>query len=318
MMKTATQSQTEKTVTAPTMQINAGLTMPGLSTEHRLQAMLNGSAKKQLGDRLALEVDPPLWTAEFFRLTQTDLFSGASDSECKEIVALCSRSLVEEALLIEKCGMAFGVKMSALSETTEERMFYNLMAAEEAIHYHQVRQFVPNKGEDVAPNAFHHLLSRLIENGDRDSLGFVIQVVLEGWGLSHYKTLSDNTLSQKFSIELKEILKDESRHHGTGVILSRERKFSAESVEYTVKILVEFLQMIQLGSQAVLGAVQSVLGELGKEEKILLLDQLDSVKDSAETLQKLRSLMILNGGEDIVSRLDALHCFTPYSAEDCL
>jgi len=305
-------------VTAPTMQINAGLTMPGLASEHRLQAMLNGSAKKQLEERLALEVEPPLWTAEFFKLTRTDLFLAANDSEREEILTLCSRSLVEEALLIEKCGMAFGAKMSALSESTEERMFYNLMAGEEAIHYHQVRQFVPNNGEDVAPNAFHHLLARLIENGDRDSLGFIIQVVLEGWGISHYKTLAENTLSPKFCIELKEILKDESRHHGTGVILSKERTFSIETVEYTVKVLIEFLQMIQLGSQSVLGAVLNVLGELKKEQKITLLEQLDSVKDSAETLQKLRSLMILNGGEDIVLRLDALHCFTPYLAEDCL
>ena len=59
-MKNETQSPTEKTVTASTMQINAGLTMPGLAPEHRLQSMLNGAAKKQLGERLALEVAPIL------------------------------------------------------------------------------------------------------------------------------------------------------------------------------------------------------------------------------------------------------------------
>lgn len=208
--------------------------------------------------------------------------------------------------------------MSALAESIEERMFYNLMSAEEAIHYHQVRQFLPNNGYEVAPNAFHHLLANLIENGDRNSLVFVIQVVLEGWGLSHYKTLADHCLDSQFSNELREILKDEARHHGTGVVFAKQREFDAASTDYVVGVLVEFLQMIQVGSQAVLGAVEAVLGELTHVQKLGLLQQLDSENESAVTLQTLRSLMLQNGGAHIVERLDSHQSFTPYPAEECL
>ncbi len=300
------------------MHINAGLLMPCIGPDHRVRGMLNGAAKKHLGERLVLDAELPMWSAAFFNLDQSQLFSNASVEQQDQILTICSQSIVEEALLIEKCGMAFGAKMSALAESVEERMFYNLMSAEEAIHYHQVRQFLPNNGVDVEPNAFHELLSSLIENGDRNSLVFVIQVVLEGWGLAHYKILADNCIDEKFSIELREILKDESRHHGTGVIFSKQRKFNASNLNYVVDVLVNFLQMIQLGSQSVLGAVDAVLGPLKDAQKQTLLKEIDSEIESAAKLETLRNLMLHNGGADVVSCLDNHHSFTPYSAENCL
>lgn len=300
------------------LHVNAGLLMPGVDENHKIRSMLNAAAKKQLGDRLHLDSELPNWPAEYFNLTDAAVFQNANASEKQTILDLCGQAIVEEALLIEKCGMAFGVKMSALSECVEERMFYNLMAAEEAIHYHQVRQFLPNDGMKVQPNPFHHLLANLIENGDRNSLVFIIQVVLEGWGLSHYKQLADNCLSEAFSFELREILKDESRHHGTGVIFSKEREFSSASCDFIVSVLKDFLQMIQVGPQAILGAVESVLGELPKNEKLALFNELDGEAKSTEKLNTLRDLMLQNGGAKIVERLDALKSFTPYPAEECL
>lgn len=298
--------------------IDSGLAMPGVANEHRLNAMVNAAAKKQLGNRWSLDAELPLWPAAFFNLQQSSLFTGLSDAEQARVIRLCSQAIVEEALLIEKCGMAFGVKMSALSSCVEERMFYNMMGNEEALHYHQVRQFLPNKGFDVEPNAFHQLLANLIENGDRDSLVFIIQVVLEGWGLSHYKNLADNCLSGAFTTELREILKDESRHHGTGVIFAKEREFSEQTCNYIVDVLQDFLMMIQVGSQATLAAMEAVAGPLNQEQKLTLLQDIESEANSAEKLSTLRELMLQNDGAEIVKRLDALNKFTPYPTEHCL
>lgn len=302
----------------PSIKIDSGLLMPGVASDHRINSMVNAAARKLLGERWSLDAELPLWPAEYFNLDQSSLFGSLDQAEQHAVLTLCSEAIVEEALLIEKCGMAFGVKMSALAESVEERMFYNMMASEEAIHYHQVRQFLPNNGFDVKPNVFHRLLADLIENGDRDSLVFIIQVVLEGWGLKHYKNLAESCLSEAFSKELKEILKDESRHHGTGVIFAKEREFSGATCDYTVEILEDFLMMIQVGPQSVLSAMETVAGPLETPQKLNLFNELDAENRSAEKLDTLRELMIQNGGAVIVERLEALNRFTPYPTEHCL
>ena len=298
--------------------VNVGLDLPDLADDHRLNSMLKAVAKKQLGDRLKLDAELPLWPASFFKLDASGLFRRLPEQQQNAIVALCSKAIVEEALLIEKCGMAFGLKMSALSEVVEERMFYNLMAAEEAMHFHQVRQFLPDHGADVQPNIFHQLLARLIATGDRNSLVFIIQVVLEGWGITHYKHLADSCQSAAFVHELREILKDESRHHGTGVIFAKERCFSDESIVFMDSVLTEFLGMVQVGAQSVLAAFLTVVPDLSRADQQQLLIDLDSEACAAEKLQTLRTLMLANNGTAIVERLDQKGVFTPLSVEECL
>ncbi|PCJ46861.1 MAG: hypothetical protein COA99_01935 [Moraxellaceae bacterium] len=318
--KTETQenSYIEQAKPAPNVYIDSGLSLLNVEEGHRIQGMVRGAAKKHLGNRFSLNAGLPLWPSSFFNLDKAQVFVNAKTCDKEEVVRLCSQGLVEESLIIEKCGMAFCAKMSALADSIDERMFYNLMSAEEAIHYHQISQFLPDGGAGVSPNPFHLLLARLIENGDRDSLVFIIQVVLEGWGISHYKVLADSCTDPQFCFELREILKDESRHHGVGVIFSKQRGLNELSRDFVVEVMVEFLQMVQLGPQAVVNAVEVVLGQLSREHKIELFQQLDGEKESAASLQTLRSLMLQNGGEAIVQRLDIHHSFTPYSAENCL
>ncbi len=312
------QYSTERSLDDLNLEIQVGLSMPGLDEAHPLNSMLNGAFLKQLGDRRLLDVKLPLWPSEYFNLNRTKLFSETTLENQLLIQIACSRALVEEVLLIEKCGMAFGLKMAVLSETVEERMFYNLMTVEETVHYHQVRQFLPDKGESVSPSAFHHLLSNVIEEGDRNSLMFFIQVVLEGWGLSHYKSLAQSCSCGQFSKELKEILKDEARHHGSGTIFTKERAFSTSSCEYITGIMRQLLKLVQLGSQSVLDSVEKVCGALSHADKIALLKQLDSEQESANRLNLLRQLMMSNGAESIVHELDAMNCFEPLPVERCI
>ena len=47
------------------------------------------------------------------------------------------------------------------------------------------------------------MLASLIEEGDRESLVFIIQVILEGWGLTHYRSLAQGCQSEDFTEVLK-------------------------------------------------------------------------------------------------------------------
>ena len=109
-------------------------------------------------------------------------FSGASEETQNNIIKRCSVDVLHEAFFIEESGMAFASKMSLLSETREERMLYNLFAADEATHFHWVQNALGDIQLDLQPNQFHRLLESVIRDGQRESLVFIIQVILEGWG----------------------------------------------------------------------------------------------------------------------------------------
>ena len=156
----------------------------------KLHAILRSGLKKNLGTIPQDFNELPLWTAEYFGLHQTQCFQQATILEQKKIIEYASQSLLEEALYIEKSGMVYSAKMALLAESIEERMLYGLFAADETLHYHQVRQFLPADERLAPPNEFHHLLAQVIEEGSRESLVLIIQVVLEGWGLIHYKSVS--------------------------------------------------------------------------------------------------------------------------------
>ena len=207
--------------------------------------------------------------------------------------------------------------MSLLSETVEERMLYGLFMGDESTHYQQVRRFLPNLGQDCEPSSFHQLLTHVIEEGERETLVFIIQVVLEGWGLTHYKSLADGCQSPKFEEALRGILRDESRHHGSGVILARERGLPPHTRDFTLEILSKFLEMVQYGPQSVVQAIVEENDGLTRAQKIEIFEELDTVGHSQERLNLLRTLMEQDGFADIVSDLDARHLFDAKPAGEC-
>ncbi|MEC9466854.1 MAG: ferritin-like domain-containing protein [Myxococcota bacterium] len=294
------------------------LDLDRLDAPSRVHSVLTGALKKSLGDGCMLTSQAqPLWTPEFFGLDQTRAYRQATEEQKQTIIEKCSLALLEESLFIEQNGMWFATKMSMLSETLEERMLYNLFAGDEATHYHQVRLFVPVEGELSAPNGFHHLLEQIIREGDRDSLVFIIQVVLEGWGMNHYKSLSRGCEDPVFKGVLAGILKDEARHHGSGLVLYRDRGMSKKSQSYVAEVMAKFLDMIRMGPQSVAAVVEETCG-MTRAQKIELFRELDTETHSRERLERLRSLMTEDGEIGWLEKLDARGSFQPFGPEACV
>ena len=126
-------------------------------SESRLHAVLGAGLKKITGPAL-LNDQLPVWSSEFFGLEKTSLFQAASEETRHQIVRRSSIDVLHEAFFIEESGMAFASKMSLLSETREERMLYNLFAADEATHFHWVQNALGGYSGDLEPNQFHRLL----------------------------------------------------------------------------------------------------------------------------------------------------------------
>lgn len=75
-----------------------------------------------------------------------------------------------------------------------------------------------------------------------------------------------------------------------------------------------FLQMVQLGPQSVVTAIEQVKGDLSKVEKINIFEQLDTENHSGSRLKILRSLMHYPNATNIVENLQIQGCFQPLKA----
>jgi hypothetical protein len=197
-------------------------------------------------------------------------------------------------------------------------MLYGCFAAEEARHFHQVKSFIHGELPERPQNMFLDLLSEVIASADRPTLQFVIQIVLEGWGLLHYRALRDGCTSDALRDVLDGILHDEAGHHGSGRVLFGANELPEASARRIEEVVARMLQMVRLGPQAVLHAIDHNLGGLSREQRIQVLHELDAPAQSHERLGHLRQLMRFESVRPVVERLEAQSLFTPLAPEQCV
>jgi hypothetical protein len=297
----------------------AGFDLTHLASDNKLRRVLSSALNSRLGTQPEyLEPSPYYWDASYFGLEKVEVFQEASEEEQIEILRLCSNGLLEEAYFIEKAGVGYMAKMVLLAETIEERMLYALFSADEVTHLAQINSFLPEK-ESVGTNSpFLRFLADLVETQDKTVLLFVLQMVLEGWGLSHYRSLAKSCLHPQLGAVFEGFLQDESRHHGTGVTLFNQRAVSETSRATIVEILNLFLQMVQVGPQSVVAAVERVKGDLSRPQKLKIFQELDTEQHSGMRLNLLRSLMRGEATGIIVQELESRGAFQPFPPERCV
>ncbi|BAY88971.1 MULTISPECIES: hypothetical protein [unclassified Tolypothrix] len=294
----------------------AGLDLPYINSDDKLRRILTAALPNQSDNTSQPQLD--YWDAEFFNLHQVQIFQQASLDEQSAILQLTNRSLLAESYFIEKAGVGYMAKMVLLAETVEERILYALFSADEATHLSQITNFLPEIASTNSNDPFLNLLAEVVESADKTVLLFVLQVVLEGWGLSHYRRLSKECHYPILSELFSSFLQAESRHHGTGTMLFNRNPVSPTSKATAIDILASFLSMVQLGPQSVLSAIEQVKGHLTRSQKIQILEQLDTQTHSGTRLEILRSLMRGASAAAIVQALDERGAFSPLPPHQCV
>ncbi|MBE9063696.1 ferritin-like domain-containing protein [cf. Phormidesmis sp. LEGE 11477] len=315
----------------------AGLELCSLEPEHKLkkilasaleqgsvQGPLQGSvqdsvqrlAQKSKQESLAsIEAAPkPSWNAAYFDLEPVSLFQESSRSQKAQILNILGQSLLAESYAIEKAGIGYMAKMTLLAETIEERMLYALFSADEATHLAQLMPYMESNSAEE--DSFLRLLSDFLQAADRSALIFVIQVVLEGWGLHHYRSLSKHCQHPALADVFKGFLQAEAKHHGTGVTLLNDLALSSQTRMSIVEALAGFLQIVRIGPQRVVAAIAQVKGDLSRSQRIRLLTELETERHSGQRLELLRSL-ITPVSPEISEHLDKHNLFSPLPPERC-
>jgi hypothetical protein len=296
----------------------AGLDLPHIEAEDKLHRLLSSVCKHKTLVSSPHSFPSLYWDANYFNLPKVQIFQDATEEEQREILKLCSQALLEEAYFIEKAGVGYMAKMVLLAETIEERMLYALFSADEATHLAQITPFIPISKTVETNNPFLRLLADLVETQDKTVLLFVLQVVLEGWGLSHYRSLAQGCLHPDLAEIFTGFLQAESRHHATGVILFDRLSISAASEAAIAQTLALFLQMIQVGPQSVVAGIERVKGHLSRSQKVTIFAELDTETHSGTRLNLLRSLMRSAGAKTIVQQLEYRKAFQPFSPHNCV
>ncbi|MEH2265353.1 ferritin-like domain-containing protein [Nostoc sp.] len=293
-----------------------GFDLPHTDYDDRLRRILTAALPNQ--NNFANYPQLNYWDAEFFNLHQVKIFQQSNINEQSAILELANRSLLEESYFIEKAGVGYMAKMVLFAETVEERILYGLFTADEATHLHQISHFLPEMEVTSTNDPFLRLLSEVVESADKTVLLFVLQVVLEGWGLSHYRRLAKECRHPVLTELFSSFLQSESRHHATGTTLFNQTSISASSQTTILDILAQFLFMVQVGPQSLLAAVEQVKGHLTRSQKIQILEELDTETHSGTRLQILRSLMGIKSAQSILQILEERGAFQPLPAYQCV
>ncbi|HST20756.1 MAG TPA: ferritin-like domain-containing protein [Blastocatellia bacterium] len=301
-----------------TIDINAELA--NLREGHELYSVLQSALKS----RAVLERDHKndsqiFWPAKHFNLDRVTIFRDASEEEREQILEACCRDLLEEAYWIEKLGMYFAAKMSLMAYSTEERMLYSLFAADEAVHFSWISSYVSAEHiKDANGNHFINLLNNIVRGEDKLTLTYMVQVILEGWGLNHYHALLRDSTDAGLSKVFESIIKDEARHHASGLILFNEQKPSSSQVESLVEMMSRLLFMVQVGPQSVVSQIEQVKGHLSRAQKGKIFEELQCEIETAKKLDVLKSLIrSAVSAEAIFEKLDRNGSFRSYSAFEC-
>jgi hypothetical protein len=300
----------------------SGFNLPHLFPDDKIRRVLSSAIKSRLGNSIDIPLQIPIylqyWDAKYFNLNQVSIFNDASLEEQQKILHLCNLSLLEEAYFIEKAGVGYMSKMVSLAESSEERMLYALFSGDEVIHLAQIQKFLPTPEIVGTDNSFLCFLADLIETNDKAVLLFILQVVLEGWGLTHYRNLANSCQHPELASIFKGFLQEESRHHGAGTTFFSDYFVSSSSEKTIIEALQLFLKMVQAGPQGVMDAIESVKGHLSSQQKVQIFEELDCQTHSGSRLALLRSLIDNPNSANILGELDVRGLFQTLNPQQCL
>jgi len=261
---------------------------------------------KKLGSNIG-EVDfSKLWNAKSFMIDQFDLYKSSNEETQNLILSDLAEKRFLEAYNIEKAGMSFSAKMSLLSESINEQKLYSLFSSEEAIHFDYIQKIFKGRDIDYTLDPFIKLLNEIILSGERRPLIFIIQVLLEGWGIDHYALMEKSCLNTEVAGHLKQILHDEAAHHSSGVSLFNEGDLTDNEMNYITEMMSSFLSMVTCGPLTSINVLNKHLGEFDQSN---FFEASHAWEDTQRKLDYLKKLMVKSKATSLLNRFESKGLF---------
>ncbi len=234
-----------------------------ISSVSAAEKILNRKIKKNISP-IQLE---SIWNASAYDLDKVDYYNSLNEEAKTSILKDAAFDRLMEAYYIENAGMTFTAKMSLLAESQHEQILYSMFASEEARHLSFIKEILNGAEENAKAGPFIDLLKQVIASGSRQSSIFIIQVLLEGWGIDHYGLMAKNTQNRIVKDFLNQILIDEANHHNTGIALFNEKELTRSENDFIVTIMKEFLSMVAIGPSSLMDNLEKNSAGLTTNQK---------------------------------------------------
>lgn len=273
---------------------------------------LNKASARLLRRRAAAATpqgDGALWPAQRFGLEHVDAYVAAPEALQRRVLDHCSLGLLRESWLVERGGMEFCARMVLLSDDAQQRTLYSLIGADEASHYAWLQPWLQQTGDTLDP--FNAFIADCLREATPQPLAYLMQVVLEGFGIVHYAGLAADCSDAALAATLQRMAEDEALHHAAGLAVFDRRRLNERERGFLLDASYTFLQMIRSGPQAVVAALDAALDGIDATAIAGVFEALDAAAQTASKLARLRQLMAQPGMHWLVDALDARNAFTP-------
>lgn len=276
----------------------------GLEAGHPLSNLLDRALEQYGVPKAGSTVPSILWGPERYGLDRSPVYLGLEPEAQDEVLQKISRWNLSVSFHIEKSGHSFAAKMALLSERMEEKSLYCLIAAEEAIHLRLFENFIRFEPAPVADcHPMLAPLARVIREGSREACLLMVQVLLEGFGMGHYRSLMEDCRDPALVQVFQRILKDEARHHGAGLVLAKESKSGGEERDEVFESAREVIAALQ-SAEWVLRALEEVAGPMSQDARKKHFEAVGQVRMLEERLRSAREMLLKAERDQLVNRLE--------------
>jgi len=296
--------------------IEKSLTLPHTGENKPLHKMIRGSLTRKKRNILPPETHLP-WPETLFLLNRSTLFKKLPSETQAAILKTCNEFILTESYFIEKAGLAYCAKMILLGETTEIRQMYGLIASDEATHLEWLIPHISPTLRTAPQGQFISLISHMIEESDTNVLYFLIQTILEGWGIYYYKTLAATCQNEDLKKALLNIVKDEAIHYKTGIALFDPQKINTITAIQIEEGMKAYADSLRVGSQNIVSCIEKVVGTLTRAELITLFEDLQTETMARIKLTLLKNIMNQPFMGSFVDHLKEKGYLKPYDAKAC-
>ena len=279
-----------------------------LKAEKKSTKEVDAILKRKLPSYSNKESFDTLWNLSDFSLENVGLIESLSLEQSHALKDKLAANRLIEAYNIEKAGMTFAAKMSLLAKSLNEQKLYSCFSKEEATHFSMIESILGDRSTD-APDEFIKFLNEVIISGSRNSLVFIIQVVLEGWGIDHYGLMAKSCKDDQMTNLFYEILADEAGHHGSGVSLFEESELSTNELNYIVEMMTHFLKMVTCGPLSTIECIKGVCHDLTKRQEQQLLQDMQAKAETIRKIDFIKGLINKSKALNIMGRLESANAF---------
>ncbi len=286
------------------------------SGDDKARKILDRTLKKYNRYQEPTPLKTPAWGPDFFLLKRSAFFATLHEDIQQTILETLSLSMLLESYGFEKLGIGYCGKLANIATNMEERQIFSLMGAEEATHFQWLVPYIPVEYQTSYMSPYLALMDEMIDIDVPNTLYYLVQIILEGWAIHHYKSLYSQCQDASLKNILKNILRDESNHHQIGKTFFEVQNLSLKDKAIIVDCLKGYTDFVRMGTgtKHIIKVIDEACGGLSSKHKQQLLDDLCFEQTTHLKLKLYKQLMCQPGLEEIIQTLEDQDYFKAYRA----